>query len=70
MWNQALASEFIAPYLDRFGPVPSNHLINAGAICLSARIAGDTTQQLSWVKQWINKLFAADLPFSDYCLGV
>lgn len=51
--------------LDRFGPVPSNPLINAGAICLSARIPGDTNQQLSWVKQWVNKLFAADLPFSE-----
>ncbi len=51
--------------LDRFGPVPSNPLINAGAICLSGRIPGSTDQQLLWVKRWVNKLFAADLEFSD-----
>lgn len=51
--------------LDRFGPVPSNPLINAGAICLSARIPGDTEQQLRWVKKWVDKLFAADLEFSE-----
>ena len=51
--------------LDRFGPVPSNPLINAGAICLSARIPGSIDEQLLWVKKWINKLFAADLQFSD-----
>ncbi len=51
--------------LDRFGPVPSNPLINAGAICLSARIPGDTQAQLAWVKRWVNKLFGAELEFSD-----
>lgn len=51
--------------LDRFGPVPSNPLINAGAICLSGRIPGDTNAQLAWVKRWINKLFATDLEFSE-----
>ncbi len=51
--------------LDRYGPVPSNPLINAGAIVLSGRIPGDTNEQLAWVKRWVNKLFAADLVFSD-----
>lgn len=51
--------------LDRFGPVPSNPLINAGAICLSGRIPGTTDEQLLWVRKWIKKLFAADLEFSD-----
>jgi glutaminase len=51
--------------LDRFGPVPSNPLINAGAICLSGRIPGDTEAQLVWVKRWINKLFATELNFSQ-----
>jgi len=51
--------------LDRYGPVPSNPLINAGAICLSGRIPGKTEQQLAWVKKWINTLFAADLEFSQ-----
>ncbi len=51
--------------LDRFGPVPSNPLINAGAICLSARIPGNSDEQLLWVKKWIKKLFSVDLVFSD-----
>lgn len=51
--------------LERFGPVPSNPLINAGAICLSGRIPGNTDEQLLWVKKWVNKLFAADLVFSE-----
>lgn len=50
--------------LDRYGPVPSNPLINAGAICLSGRIPGNTDEQLNWVRKWINLLFAADLEFS------
>lgn len=52
-------------HLDRYGPVPSNPLINSGAICLSGRIPGNTDEQLLWVKKWINKLFANDLRFSD-----
>lgn len=51
--------------LDRYGPVPSNPLINAGAICLSGRIPGSTTEQLEWVKYWVDLLFAADLVFSE-----
>ena len=51
--------------LDRYGPVPSNPLINAGAICLSGRIPGNTDEQLLWVRKWINRLFAADLAFSE-----
>jgi len=52
-------------HLDRYGPVPSNPLINSGAICLSGRIPGTTDEQLLWVKKWVNRLFAADLKFSD-----
>lgn len=51
--------------LDRYGPVPSNPLINAGAICLSGRIPGNSEEQLNWVNRWVNKLFNADLEFSD-----
>ena len=51
--------------LDRFGPVPSNPLINAGAICLSGRIPGSIDEQWAWVKKWVDLLFAADLEFSQ-----
>lgn len=52
-------------HLDRYGPVPSNPLINSGAICLSGRIPGTTDDQLAWVKKWVNKLFNAELVFSE-----
>ena len=52
-------------YLDRYGPMPSNPLINAGAIALCGRIPGNTEEQTTWVKKWSNKLFDAELTFSD-----
>lgn len=52
-------------YLDKYGAVPSNPLINAGAIVLSGRIPGSATEQLEWVKGWTHKLFNAALPFNE-----
>ena len=52
-------------HLERFGPVPSNPLINAGAISLCGRIPGTKIEQLEWVKKWVFKLFGDDLPFSE-----
>lgn len=51
--------------LDRYEPVPSNPLINAGAICLSAHIPGDSRAQIAWVRHWMNKLFGSELQFSE-----
>lgn len=52
-------------YLDKYGSVPSNPLINAGALALSGRIPGDQAEQLEWVKKWINKIFATELSFNE-----
>ena len=52
-------------YLDQFGSIPSNPLINAGAIALSGRIPGNQTEQLEWVKTWTHRLFGAELSFNE-----
>lgn len=52
-------------HLEQYGPVPSNPLINAGAICLSSRIPGDTVKkQCKWIEKWVHHLFSAKLSFS------
>lgn len=52
-------------YLDKYGAVPSNPLINAGALVLSGRIPGNQIEQLEWVKRWTNKIFATELSFNE-----
>ena len=44
-------------HLDQYGPVPSNPLINAGAIALSGRIPGNSVEQQEWVHYWTKRLF-------------
>jgi glutaminase len=52
--------------LDQYGTVPSNPLINAGAIALSSRIPGANSDERSdWVNKWVNKLFGEQLQFSE-----
>lgn len=49
-------------HLERFGPVPSNPLINAGAIALAGHIPGEKIEeQLEWVEKWTTKLFGEKL---------
>lgn len=43
--------------LERFGPKPSNPMLNAGAITLCSRIPGAGEQQFGWLEQWVQKLF-------------
>jgi glutaminase len=43
--------------LAQFGPMPSNPMLNAGAITLCSHIPGNTEQQFGWLLHWINKLF-------------
>jgi len=52
-------------HLDRYGPVPSNPLINAGAIALSSRIPGSVVRQLEWVDNWTTRLFGKKLRFCE-----
>lgn len=43
--------------LERFGPKPSNPMLNAGAITLCSRIPGTHAQQYEWLDSWVKKLF-------------
>ena len=52
-------------HLDQYGPVPSNPLINAGAISLSSRIPGNPSEQKEWVHNWTKKLFGEKITFND-----
>jgi glutaminase len=43
--------------LERFGPKPSNPMLNAGAITLCSHIPGVGEQQFAWLEHWVQKLF-------------
>lgn len=43
--------------VDRYGPIPVNPMVNAGAIALCSRIPGDTQQRVKWLDHWTEKLF-------------
>jgi len=43
--------------LDQFGPMPSNPMLNAGAIALCSRIPGEVEDRLHWLENWIKKIF-------------
>ena len=43
--------------LERFGPKPSNPMVNAGAITLCSHIPGIDEQQYAWLERWMQKLF-------------
>ncbi len=47
--------------LDKYGPLPSNPMLNSGAISLSARIPGNAEQKLAWLDGWMEKLFGTHL---------
>jgi glutaminase len=56
-------------HLDKFGPIPSNPLINAGAIALCSHIPGSTiSAQLTWVDTWVQKLFGTKLTVNQSVL--
>ncbi|MFN3234511.1 MAG: glutaminase A [Gammaproteobacteria bacterium] len=45
-------------YSNRFSNLPSNPMINAGAIALCSHIPGSTRdQQIEWLDKWMEKLF-------------
>ena len=43
--------------LERFGPKPSNPMLNAGAIALCSHIPGMGEQKFAWLQHWVQKLF-------------
>lgn len=47
--------------VDRYGPIPSNPMVNAGAIALCSHIPGDIQARALWLDQWAERLFGAPL---------
>ncbi len=47
--------------LDQFGPLPSNPMLNAGAIALCDHIPGEAEQQYAWLEGWMHRLFGEKL---------
>lgn len=47
--------------VDRYGPIPVNPMVNAGAIALCSRIPGNTQQRAQWLDGWAAKLFGRTL---------
>ena len=43
--------------LEKFGPKPSNPMLNDGAITLCSHIPGLGEQQFTWLDHWVQKLF-------------
>lgn len=43
--------------IEKYGPKPSNPMLNAGAITLCSHIPGVSEQQYAWLEHWIQKLF-------------
>lgn len=43
--------------LERFGPKPSNPMLNAGAIALCSYIPGTDEQKFGWLEHWVQKLY-------------
>lgn len=52
--------------LEGYGPVPSNPLINAGAIALAAHIPGVVLEaRLHWIHCWMSRIFGVELRYSE-----
>lgn len=47
--------------IDRYGPIPVNPMVNAGAIALCGRIPGNVQQRTTWLDHWSHKLFNRSL---------
>jgi glutaminase len=47
--------------VDRYGPIPANPMVNAGAIALCGRIPGDAQARQLWLDRWMEKLFGHPL---------
>lgn len=47
--------------VDRYGPIPVNPMVNAGAIALCSRIPGSTQERAQWLDHWAHQLFGHSL---------
>lgn len=47
--------------LDELGPIPSNPMVNAGAIALVGQLKGDAPERIAWLRDWAEKLYGERL---------
>ena len=47
--------------LDQFGPLPSNPMLNSGAIALCSMVPGTAEEKIRWLEGWATKLFGENL---------
>ena len=52
-------------HLAQHGPVPSNPMVNSGAIALCSHIPGNAVERLQWLRHWTTRLFNADLKINE-----
>jgi glutaminase len=55
--------------LDQFGPKPSNPMLNAGAITLCSHIPGEAERRVSWMANWVTRLFGKHLSINHLVLA-
>lgn len=51
--------------VERYGPTPSNPMVNAGAIALCGRIPGDRMERRAWLDRWMERLFGKKLMIDE-----
>lgn len=51
--------------LERFGPKPSNPMLNAGAIALCSQIPGEGKKAFDWLDSWVERLFNQSLSINQ-----
>jgi glutaminase len=45
--------------LETHGPLPSNPLVNSGAIALCGQLPGSVQQRVAWLSRWAERLYGA-----------
>lgn len=55
--------------LDMHGPIPSNPLVNSGAICLCGALEGDAEQKFAWIQAWTRRILGKELPVNERVLA-
>jgi glutaminase len=48
--------------LETHGPLPSNPLVNSGAIALCGQLHGSVERRIGWLSRWAERLYGAPVP--------
>lgn len=55
--------------LDQFGPIPSNPMLNSGAITLCSHIPGRDEKKIAWLNDWVERLFLTPLSINHLVMA-